>query len=452
MPRSAALCIAARPAASIFRRPWWKSAGTRDPPPGRAGTGGVDSVRIVIVANYYYPEEVGAGIWIRQLAVDLKQSGHEVLVLTSFPSYPAGVIFPSYRHRIFAREQIDGITVLRTYTFGTTSKSFWPRVLSFGAFCVSSALQGSWLTMTGKLKADVVYAILPPLPLGVSGWTIAALTRAKLVTNIQDIYPDIAVETGFLKSPAAIRWFSRMERWIYKHSARIVVISEGFRDNLLAKGVPAEKVSVVSNWADAKSIVLAPRETAFRRAWNSEDRFLVLYAGSLSMNSCLEPVVEAAALLPRESYQFIFAGEGVRKDYLTQRARDLGLTNVEFLPFQPLERYGELLASADATLVTLSQAATHASVPSKIFKQMAAGRPIVAITNRGNELDRLIATSRAGVVVAPDDPAALASAISHLAMDRAVCEEMGYRGRIYVEMECSREKCVAKIEAVLTST
>jgi colanic acid biosynthesis glycosyl transferase WcaI len=410
-------------------------------------------VRIVILANYYYPEEVGAGIWIRQLAVDLKQAGHDVLVLTSFPSYPAGVIFPSYRNHLFGREQIDGIPVVRTYTFSTASRSFWSRVLNFGAFCVSSALQGSWLALTGKLKADVVYAILPPLPLGVSGWAIAALTGAKLVTNIQDIYPDIAVETGFLKSPAAIRWFSRMERWIYNRSAGIVVISEGFRDNLLAKGVPAEKLSVVSNWADAKAIVPAPRETEFRRAWSRSwdtgDRFVVLYAGGLSMNSCLEPVVEAAALLPRESYQFIFAGEGVRKDYLNQRTRDLGLANVQFVPFQPLERYGELLSSADATLVTLSQAATHASVPSKIFKQMAAGRPIVAITNRGNELDRLIAASCAGVVVAPDDPAALASAIAVLAKDRTACKEMGSRGRLYVEMECSREKCVEKIEAVL---
>jgi colanic acid biosynthesis glycosyl transferase WcaI len=408
-------------------------------------------LRIVILANYYYPEEVGAGIWVRQLAIDLKQAGHDVLVLTSFPSYPAGVVFPSYKNRLFGREQIDGIPVVRTYTFATTSKAFWPRVLSFGAFCLSSALQGSWLALTGKLRADVVYAILPPLPLGISAWAIAKLAGAKLVTNIQDIYPDIAVETGFLKLPRAIRWFSRMERWIYKRSAKIVVISEGFRDNLLAKRVPAEKLLVVSNWADAKAIMPAPRETEFRRAWNSGDRFVVLYAGGLSMNSCLEPVVEAAALLPRESYQFIFAGEGVRKDYLIQRARDLGLANVEFIPFQPLERYGELLASADATLVTLSQAATHASVPSKIFKQMAAGRPIVAITNRGNELDRLIATSRAGVVVEPDDPAALASAISELAADRAACKEMGSRGRLYVEMECSREKCVEKIEAALTS-
>jgi colanic acid biosynthesis glycosyl transferase WcaI len=406
-------------------------------------------VRIVILANYYYPEEVGAGVYIRQLAVNLKQSGHDVLVVTSFPSYPAGVVFPSYQNRLFGREQIDGIPVVRTYTYATTSRSFWSRVLSFGAFCASSALQGSWLALTGKLEADVVYAILPPLPLGVSGWPMAVLSGAKLVTHIQDIYPDIAVETGFLKSPVAIRWFSRMERWIYKRSAKIVVISEGFRENLLAKGVSAEKLSVVPNWADAKSIVPASRETEFRRAWNSGDRFVVLYAGSFSMNSCLEPVVEAAALLTGENFQFIFAGEGVRKDNLTQRARNLGLTHVEFLPFQPLERYGELLSSADATLVTLSQAATHASVPSKIFKQMAAGRPIVAITNRRNELDRLIAASRAGVVVPPDDAAALASAISDLAADRTACKEMGSRGRLYVETECSLEKCVAKIEAVL---
>jgi colanic acid biosynthesis glycosyl transferase WcaI len=409
-------------------------------------------MRVLILANYYYPEEIGAGIWIRQLAVGLKQSGHDVTVLTSFPAYPQGTVFAGYCGKVFRRERIDGIPVVRTCTFGTSSGSKWSRVLNFGAFCLSSALQGCWLALIRAIRADVVYAILPPLPLGVSGWMIAASTGAKLVTNVQDIYPDFAVNTGFIKSRRAIRFFEAMERRIYRRSSAVVVISEGFRDNLLAKGVPREKISVIPNWADAQSIAPSARETEFRRTLNSGNRFVVLYAGSLSMNSCLDPVVEAAALLPAERFQFVFVGDGVRRTQLEARVRELSLTNVRFLPFQPLERYGEVLASADVTLVTLSHAATHASVPSKVFKQMAAGRAIIAITNRGNELDRLITMSGAGLIVPPDDPAALASAITQLATDEPACAEMGIRGRRYVEAECSREKCVGQIEAVLCLT
>src|SRR5262249_29399494 len=162
------------------------------------------------------------GIWVRQLALDLKAMGHTVTVLTSFPNYPSGHVFPAYRGRVFQRDVIEGISVVRVWSFTTPSKRFWPRVAAFGTFCATSILG----CLASFLRADVVYAVLPPLPLGVSAWMLAKAAGARLVVNVQDIYPDIAVALGVLRNGPAIRFFKRMERWIYTRADRIVVISE----------------------------------------------------------------------------------------------------------------------------------------------------------------------------------------------------------------------------------
>lgn len=402
-------------------------------------------MRLLILSNYFLPESVGAGIWVTQLARDLRTSGHDVSVLTSHPSYPDGQIFPGYHNRLTHHETIDCIEVIRTLTYATQSKSFWPRFASFGAFCLS-AFPGY---LPWRRRFDVVYAILPPLPLGVSAWAIAKASGARLVVNVQDIYPDIAVQLNYLANPTAIALFRRMERWIYRHSDLVVVISEGFRENLLAKGVPARKLRVVPNWADPEHITPSSRDNAFRRETRADGHFLVVYSGGLTHNCELEPVLTAAAEMRDQPIRFAIVGDGVHKQRLAGKARSLHLDNLQFYPFQPIDRYPEVLAAADATLVTLNSAATFASVPSKVFKQMAAARPLIAITNPGNELSRLIAEARCGVTVRPNNPGQLVEVLRGAIENPQVFVEMGRRARVSLERNYSRCVCVPRIESAL---
>jgi glycosyltransferase involved in cell wall biosynthesis len=299
-----------------------------------------------------------------------------------------------------------------------------------------------------RVRADVVYAILPPLPLGVSGWVLALRTRARLVVNVQDLYPDIAVATGFLKNRWAIQVFRRMERWIYRRAERVVVISEEFRRNLLAKGVPAAKIAVVPNWADPDEIVPMERENSFRQGVGvTRNEFLVLYSGGLTVNSFLEPVIDAARILQDEPFRFVVVGEGAQKAALSERAS--GLKNVTFLPFQPLERYNEVLAAADVTVVTLNSAATFCSVPSKIFKQMAAARPVLAVTTQTNELTRLVECSQSGFAVNTGKAADVAAALRKARAMGSGLDQLGRNGREYLIRECSRERCVGRIAEIL---
>ncbi len=402
-------------------------------------------MKVLLLSNYYYPETVGAGIWVTQLAQDLKARGHEVTVVTSFPSYPQGKLFDGYRNRFAGRETVDGIDVIRTYTYATPSKSFWPRFAAFGAFCLS-AVPGY---LRWRRPFDVVYAILPPLPLGVSAWAIANASGARLVINVQDIYPDVAVALNYLRNPAAVAFFRRMERWIYRRADRIVVISEGFRQNLLGKGVPALKIQVVPNWADPDQIVPESSGNAFRRETGTNDELLVMYSGGLTHNADLETVLDAAAQLRGLPVRFVIVGDGVQKQSLVDRAASARLDNVKFFPFQPIERYVEVLAASDVTLVSLNSASSFVSVPSKIYKQMAAARPIIAITNPGNDLSRLVRDAQCGVTVEPGDAECLVKVLRDALDRRDAFAEMGRRGRAYLQRSCSRKGCVERIEATL---
>jgi len=402
-------------------------------------------MRVLIIAQYFPPEEVGAGIWIHQLAADLLGRGHTVTVLTAFPNYPRGEVFEGYRKRLFHTETRDGIRVARVYIYATARRTFWRRVVSFGSFCTAALLRG--LALAGP--CDVIYAILPPLPLGVTAAVMAKVKNARLVINIQDLYPYLAAATGYLRNGTAIRFFERMEEWIYRQADRAVVISEGFREHVLRKGTASERVTVIPNWADPDQIRPGSRFNFFRDEVGCGSDFMVLYSGGLGHNTAIQPLLEAAEMVKAEPFRFVIIGEGAQKAALVESVRKKGLTNIVFWPFQPLERYGEVLAAADITVVALSSPATLASVPSKVYKQMAAARPILAITEGGNELQRLIDAAGCGFCVAPSEPGRIAQVLREAADDPAELVAMGQRARQYLEENCARSRCIDRIEQAL---
>jgi colanic acid biosynthesis glycosyl transferase WcaI len=401
-------------------------------------------VRVAIAAQYYWPESVGAAIWLKELATYLADQGHDVTMLTGFPNYPEGRIFPEYRGRWFQSESRDGVRIRRSFLYPSASRSLWPRAISFGSFCASSFLSG-----LGMERPDVLYAVLPPLPLGTAMEWLGRMRGFPVVVNIQDVYPEIAVELGYLHNRAAIRYFERMERAIYARASAVVVISEGFRANLLRKGVAPEKLHVIPNWADGELIRPAPRDNRFRRTLGVDGRICVVYSGGLTHNSHLQPLLEAAEALRHEPYEFVIIGEGIQKPELEQRVATRHLNRVRFLPFQPLDTYPEVLAASDLQVVSLHAKAGSLSLPSKLLKIMASGRPVLAITKAETELAQLVRQSGCGVTVDPEDPAGLASHLLTLAQDQARLQQMGENGRAYFQEHFERRRCLARIEAVL---
>jgi len=401
-------------------------------------------MHIMILTQYYYPEEIGPAIFIEQLARTLSERGHRVTVLTSFPNYPEGTVFADYRGKLFQKENLDGIDVIRAWIYATPSKRLFPRMLNFGSFCVSALLRG----LLTRDRPDVIYTLMPPLPLGVTGKLLGLFLRAKVIINVQDIMPYAAVVTGVLSNRQAIRIFEWLERWIYCHVDAIVAISSSFRDNIIGKGAVPENVFVVSNWADPDMIQPGPRNNEFRDELDVGELFTVIYSGGFTHNANLQPLIDAADLLRDEPFAFVLVGDGVRKTELSQSVSVKGISSVQMKPFQPLERYPRVLQAADVNVVTLSAQAAFASVPSKIFKQMAVGIPIIAITEKGNEVDRLIMHAQCGVSVAPDSPQALADALRWFSGHRTEMRQMGESGRAYLLKNHSAACCISQIEDV----
>jgi colanic acid biosynthesis glycosyl transferase WcaI len=402
-------------------------------------------MRILVVSQYYPPEDVGAAVYISQLTRDLSAKGHCVTMLTAFPNYPERRVFEGYRKRLYQKESRAGIEVIRTWIYANPSEAYWSRILNWGTFCLTSFFGG----ILSARKPDVVYAVLPPLPLGVFSILLARLKGARAVCCIEDIYPLIAVELGILRNPLLIRFFRWMERWIYRHADGLIGISEGFKRHFLEAGADEAKISVIPNWADPVSIQPSSKMTPLRKEYGLEDRFVVLYSGSLSHNSSVDRLIEAAGRMGNLPITILLVGDGVRKKALETKAKSENLRNVVFAPFQPLSRYPEVLASADLTVVALNTPATLASVPSKIFKQMAAGRPILAVTEPGNELERMVVGHRMGICVSPRDPTAIAGKIISLFRNPGELQEMGENARRAVEEHYSRDRCTGLIESAI---
>lgn len=401
-------------------------------------------MHVMIVSPYYWPESVGPATWLHQLSVDLVEKGHRVTVLTAFPHYPAGHIFSEYRGRLCMRERVDGIDIIRSYMYATPSKAFWPRIVSFSSACLSLPIGAMFAA-----RPDVIYCIIQPLPLG---WIIELLSMLRgipVAVSVQDIHPQAAVSAGYLKNRLAIRAFEKMERSIYRHAAVVVVITETFRRDLIAKGVPPGKVHVIPNWADVEEIQPAPKANDFRRSLGVDGNLLVMYSGGMGHNTCLDTVVEAASLLTEESCRFVLIGDGVHKQSLAQKAAHYSLSNLSFLPFVQASDYPLALAASDVQLVALSPAATHTSLPSKTLKIMASGRPLLALARADSDLSQLIENAKCGVAVDPTDAQGLANAIRCLARSREQLETMGKNARQFCLNHFERRRCTLQVEELL---
>ncbi len=301
-------------------------------------------------------------------------------------------------------------------------------------------------------KPDILVSFSPPLPLGLSAWALSRIWKIPWVLQLEDLYPEAAVAAGVLRQGAAANFFDWMARFQYRRAAHISVIADSFRENLLARNLSPERITLIPCWADADVVRPMPRENAFRSQHTAGRSFLVLYAGNIGLTSSLEDVLSAAAQLKNDpDVGFLIVGEGVKKPSLEAFARANELQNVTFLPYQPRELLPEVMASADLSLVTLNSDSAQSSLPSKVFTIMASARAVLAITPPQSELARLVAEAGCGITVMPGQPRLLAEAIRHYKGHLTILKGMGQRGRIQLESKYSRVGCVSRYEQMLSA-
>ncbi len=399
------------------------------------------------MAQCYAPENVSAAVLITELATDLVKRGHSVTVITGAPNYPYGIVFEGYRNHPYSVETLDGVRVIRTWSYISPSRKFWSRLLHYGTYSATSFYGGLFAG-----APDVIVSFSPPLPLGFSAWLLSRIWRIPWLLQIEDLFPDAAVAAGVMTNKSVINFFLGMENFLYRKARHISVISKSFRQTLLSKGVPASKIEVIPVWADPDEVRPLQKENGFRHKHGLNGKFVVLYAGNIGLTSCLEDVLAAAEILRnRNDIRIVFVGEGVKKEALEAESRARNLDNVLFLPYQPREEFAEMLAAADMGLVTLNPGAGFSSLPSKTFNVMASGRPILAVTPQTGEVARLIRVAGCGWNVLPSSPRKLAGTIIELKGQGSLLTQMGKNGRCYLERHYARSRCVDAYEKMLTT-
>ncbi len=402
-------------------------------------------MRVLILHMRFHPDLTGTGPLVTDLATDLVEQGNEVTVVASIPHYGLQEIPTEYRGRVLHRSKFNGVDLWRTFVYVPPNPSGFQRSINYLSYTFMSVVGGLMAE-----KPDVILCINPPITVGFSGWLLSLARRVPMVFNVQDVWPDCLVIIDQLRNPLLIRIFKNLEKFIYRVSARVTVLSQGMKENLLRKGVPAEKIVVIPNWANVEAIRPVVRENSFREAHELNGCFVVMFAGNLGFIAMLDKVLEAAKLLEDDpQIQFLIVGEGNAKPGLVTQANQLGLKNVRFLPTQPKERLAEMLGAADLSLVTLNRHLGQLNVPSKTYSIMASARPVLASVPEDSEIARLVKVAGCGLGVPPEDPHSLAHAIRNLAHRPERLQLYGANGRRYVERYLNRHHLTLQYHKLL---
>lgn len=405
-----------------------------------------NKLRLVVLCPHFAPDLAPTGVVMTRIVNELAARGHELHVVTSLPWYRNHAIEPGWGGRLWRTEKTEWGSIIRVHPFPGKSKSnLLRRALGFIAFSYAVGIRSVHADGL-PFKVDGVLAMSPPLTLGLTGWCTKIIRRAPLVFNIQDVFPDAAIQTGAISNKkiiAAAKWLERMS---YQRSDAVVLLSQDLRTNIASKIDKKfhHRLHVIPNFVDTIAITPQDRMTAYRSELGIGNQLVVMYAGNVGFSQSLNLVVDAAARFP--DIAFVVNGDGAARKKLEEDCAQL--TNVFFGDYQPIERLSEVLATGDIHLVPLRAGLASVSVPSKSYSILAAGRPMLAAIDPGTEIPNMLQQSGAGVAVEPDNSTAFIEALGQLVSRREELHEMGSRGRTWVETHVSPASVAAQYEAI----
>ena len=405
-------------------------------------------MRTLLLIIQFPPDVNSTGILMSQVAKGLMTRGHDMSVITSFPHYEQFRVWESYRGKWRERTREQGMDVTRVPVFANGKKQNMNyRLLSYLSFNALAALTN----FLRREKYDVILCTNGSFFTGVAAYTSGGIKGTPFVYNVQDLYPETPVAQGQLTSRRAIKGLARIERFMYHRAKHITVITPAFEKNLVReKKVPSHKVSVIPNFVDTNFMRPLPKENSFSRQHGLANKFVVTHAGNLGYVYDLDTLLDAAAQLRHErDMVFLLVGSGVMRDLLQAKAQALLLDNVRFMDFQPYENLPYLRGASDVQVSLYRAGAAKYSMPSKLYEIMASGRPVLASAEAESDVANLIAETRCGICVEPQNADALAHALVELKNDSARRAEMGQHGRAAAEKQFSLETVVAQYDALL---
>ena len=396
-------------------------------------------MHVLTLTQYYLPEAGAAQARLGGYMGQLVEVGHQATVLTCFPNYPSGVVFPAYRGRLFHAENVGNVQVLRVFSIVSPNKSLVMRLVDYLSFALCASL--AVLGLRFWRRYDVVVVESPPLFLGIAGVLAALVNGCPLVCHVSDLWVDAIVDFGILSAQhSLVRMLSHLERWVLSRSERLVTVTPGVQDRLLQKGVQCDKVRVITNGVDLDTYHPLPDREDVRQRLGFEGRFVVVYAGTHGYIHGLDVLIDTVLRLRNDKdILFLCIGDGADKPRVRRQAEALGLINVRFEDQMMPEELVQYLGAADVGVVTLRRLSLSQSALSvKMLSYMACACPVVL---SGDGITRtVLEEAGGGIVVPPEDPESLAEAILHLRRNPALCFRYGEQGRRFVELRFDRTR------------
>lgn len=406
-------------------------------------------MKILYLGINYWPEETGIGPVTTARCEHLAARGHDVTVCTGLPYYPAWKVTASYRGKAWSRELHNGVNILRSYLWIPARVTTATRVLHEASFLASSLVRA-----LGTDRPHILVIVSPPLGLGLSAWFLSRWWNIPYIFDVMDLQPDAAADLGMLRSSRVIRILYRLEVMSYRNAALVTTLTEGMRRRIVEKGIPREKVRLVPVAADPDLFETNPQTdgTRFRRSHGLEGRFLVVHSGNMGVKQGLDIVLSAAERTRHDDgIAYLLVGDGAVRELLQQRCAQQGLDNVCFLPLQDRENLHDMLAATDVGLVTQQKTVSDIVFPSKTVTLLASGCPVIGSMNAGSYVAQVLAVSGAAVVVPPEDPDALAAAVTRLRGDPARLAAMRAAGKRFAGRTWHRDSIYAVLEQCLNA-
>ena len=404
-------------------------------------------MHILLLTAYFPPETGSASHLFYELGKTFVAQGHQVSVVTGFPAYHVQGDTQRYRGRKWMQEGLDGLNVYRIAVVQVARQTPVGRALWQFSAAASFFVAGLRVP-----SPDVALVYSPPLPLGLTAFAMRKVRGTPFVVNVQDLFPQSVIDLGILRNKALIHFFEGMERFVYKHADAITVHSAKNREHVVCKGGKVARTFVVHNSVDVDFLQSGDKHNALCQRLGLCDKFVVSFAGVIGYSQDLDVVLEAAKILQAyPDVHFLLVGDGVEKERLVHKSREVELPNVTWLPMQPRDKYPEVLHMSDVGLATLHAEVRTPVVPSKIWSNMAAGVPVVAAMNLNGDAPALIEESGGGICVPPEQPKALAEAILSLYKNKELRRKLGVQGRKYVEKYLSPRVIAEKYENIFTN-
>jgi glycosyltransferase involved in cell wall biosynthesis len=413
----------------------------------------IPAMKILFLTSYFPPEIGAAQTRTYDLAVCLVRLGHDVSVLTTFPSYPLGVVPKEWRGHLYREEMMEGVHVHRVWSYPSPNRGFLKRSLSQVSFATAAACAAPWLS-----AADVLVVESHPLFNIIAALALHVLKRAPFVLNVSDLWPESAIYVGVLKADSPVLLFSKkLERAFYRCAALILAMTGRIRQKILEEGIRPSKVVLFRNAVDTECFRSEAADPSIRSSLGvSTDAFVVLYAGTFGHLNHITAIVETARLFHQEGnrdIQFVLVGDGAGKERLRRTARESGLDNIKFIDSLPKNRVPGLLNAADCAIISLRKLDFfRGTLPRKLFEAMACAKPVIVAGS--GEPEQVVREADAGICVSPEDIRGIHDAIFALQRDCDRSAAMGRNGRKYVRehFSCERraEQLLVHCEQVLS--